>query len=348
MASRSLGNKILRRVRRVQAIQAYRKQLTVLPYPPLELWIEPTNVCNLACVMCPNNVQEKDDPSYMSFDLFRKVADECAPFQPLINLHLGGESTMHPDCMKMARYAADKGCVVNMATNATMLTRDLSHELINSGIDMIVFSFDGYDKESYESVRLGADFEKVLGNIREFMAVKRKLGAKKPYTTFGSLILRADQSNEEERARYDAFHAELKVLGIDEFYIGEAQPGSALFSDETKHKIRAGGAGYIPCPKIWFSMAVSATGKGVPCCADFYADYPMGHIEERTIPEIWNGPEMVELRRKMIERDIADVMPCAGGCDVVFPPEDTYYFGLPGDLVPGSLKKLSRLVGMYR
>ncbi|MCA9774851.1 MAG: SPASM domain-containing protein, partial [Myxococcales bacterium] len=98
------------------------------------------------------------------------------------------------------------------------------------------------------------------------------------------------------------------------------------------------------CPKIWRSMAIIADGRGVPCCADFYGEFPLGDTRERTILEIWNGPEMVELRRRMIARDLTGVLPCARGCDVLTPPPELYHFGIPQELIPESLLKLRRLM----
>ncbi|MCA9772758.1 MAG: radical SAM protein, partial [Myxococcales bacterium] len=292
---RSFDKGLRYKLRRLSTIYAYRRGLTVLPYPPFEIWLEPTNVCNLACSMCPNSVKVKEQGTYIPWDLYTKIIEECTEFQPRINLFLGGESTMHPECMKMVAHAAEHGLPVTLATNATLLTKDLALELIRAGVDTVVFSFDGWDKDTYEAVRIGAEFERTLANIKQFLELKKRLGVTRPYVMFASLLLRTQFTNDEEAAKYAEFHKEFAGLPVNEFMVAEAGPWAGLFKETTAFKLRDKGGDYIACPKIWRSMAIIADGRGVPCCADFYGEFPLGDTRERTILEIWNGPEMVEL-----------------------------------------------------
>ena len=58
-------------------------------------------------------------------------------------------------------------------------------ELINSGLDYMIYSFDGGTKKTYEQLRPGEfnknTFEKVVSNIKNFNNLKIKLNAKFPY-----------------------------------------------------------------------------------------------------------------------------------------------------------------------
>ena len=59
-------------------------------------------------------------------------------------------------------------------------------KIINSGLDIMIYSFDGGTKSSYEKMRPGRfkenTFNKVIKNIRKFSEVKNKLNAKFPRT----------------------------------------------------------------------------------------------------------------------------------------------------------------------
>jgi len=92
-------------------------------------------------------------------------------------------------------------------------------------------------------------------------------------------------------------------------------------------------------------MAIIADGRGVPCCADFYGEFPMGDVRERTILEIWNGPEMIDLRRKMIAKDLTDVLPCNQGCDVLTPPPEAFTGGVPNELIPEPVLRVAGKLG---
>ena len=63
-------------------------------------------------------------------------------------------------------------------TNATQLN-EKSKELIESGLDVMIYSFDGGTKETYEKMRPGRfkenKFENVYKNIYEFKNIRESL-----------------------------------------------------------------------------------------------------------------------------------------------------------------------------
>ena len=141
--------------------------------PPSALWIEPTNRCNLRCVMCPTRLRPKEKTGFMEIDAYRAIIDEVAPFLTTVYIFLGGESLLHRDFPEMVRYARLRGIAVRLNTNATILTRERSEALLDAGLDHITFSFDGCDAESYESVRVGGKFDVTMDNVLAFLRLKQ-------------------------------------------------------------------------------------------------------------------------------------------------------------------------------
>ena len=82
----------------------------------------------------------------------------------------------------MVKYAHDAGLVTRFHTNGTLLDEDKSRRLIEAGLDQFAFSFDGYDAETNERIRVNADFEKTVGNIVRFLEIKKEIGVRKPLT----------------------------------------------------------------------------------------------------------------------------------------------------------------------
>ena len=81
----------------------------------------------------------------------------------------------------MIKYAKDKGILeVQFNTNAMLLTEKISERLIEAGLDRIIFSLDGMTKETFENIRGGANFEKVVNNIKSFINIRNEMGGKKP------------------------------------------------------------------------------------------------------------------------------------------------------------------------
>jgi MoaA/NifB/PqqE/SkfB family radical SAM enzyme len=68
----------------------------------------------------------------------------------------------------MVRRAKALGGEVEMITNGTLLTREISNELVKAGLDMLWVSLDGATPESYTDIRLGAALPKVIANMKGF------------------------------------------------------------------------------------------------------------------------------------------------------------------------------------
>ena len=132
--------------------------------------------------MCPRTVLIARgtfaDVGLMEFDLYKKIIDEGEKYNlPSVKLQYLGEPLAHPDLGKQIKYAKDAGVLdVMFNTNATLLTEEKSHEILESGIDAIFFSFDSMDPDTYNKIRLGANYDEVMENILQFLDIKKKYG----------------------------------------------------------------------------------------------------------------------------------------------------------------------------
>src|SRR5690242_3480100 len=126
-----------------------------LPYPPLRLRIEPTNLCNLKCISCPNGVEAPREGGFMDMGLYRKIIDEAASFpRPTeVILYLGGEPLLHANLTDMIEYAAKKDLFVRFNSNAALLTSESTESLLTTELYEITFSFDDMSPAQYEELR---------------------------------------------------------------------------------------------------------------------------------------------------------------------------------------------------
>ncbi|HLY25258.1 MAG TPA: radical SAM/SPASM domain-containing protein, partial [Aggregatilineales bacterium] len=65
-------------------------------------------------------------------------------------------------------------------TNATLLSAEWSHKLIDSGLDEIRCSIDGADPQTYAQIRGLPLLHKLVRNLAEFIRIQREVGASKP------------------------------------------------------------------------------------------------------------------------------------------------------------------------
>jgi len=131
-----------------------------------KLYVEPTNQCNLDCRTCMRNVWE-EPLGMMSDEVFDRIVDGLKAFSSAPTVFFGGfgEPLFHPQIVDMVRRTKELGTRVELITNGTLLTKELSQQLARTAIDVIWVSLDGATPESYADIRLGAELSRVIENL---------------------------------------------------------------------------------------------------------------------------------------------------------------------------------------
>lgn len=286
---------------------------TRLPHPPLRLWIESTNACNLRCVMCPTSLPEAPKRGFMDFALYTKIVDEAAEFAYDANLHHRGEAVLHPELPRMIRYAHDRGIRTMLHTNGTLLDAAKAKEIAASGLDYLSFSFDGFERETYEKIRVRASFEQTVANIEGFLREKKARGGRTPYTVI-EVINFAGRGNADSAARAQ-FVRRFEGLPLDEVRIKEPHNWAGTVREGAGADPRT----FVPCTFPWFALVVFWDGMVVTCPQDFYGAYPVGNATNSSLREIWNGEPLQRLRADMLARNVSGYKACVG-CDNIHRP----------------------------
>ena len=290
-----------------QVFLSYKRKKVRLSYLPVRLWVETTSICNLRCVMCPNKNLHKEEKGFMDFALFRKIIDEAREFVSDINLIHRGEGLLHPEFPRMTEYAHEAGITTKFHTNATLLDGPRSRALIEAGLDQISFSFDGYDKKTYESIRVNADFEKTIRNIVGFLEIKRELGRKKPHAILELIDFPEIYGAIDNRQKRD-FLNRFKGLPLNHIEIKDMHNWAGEIGKGRKKRR------YVPCTFLWQALVIFWDGSVLPCTQDFHGYLTLGNVRQESFAEIWNNEKMVRLRTKILERNIADLETCSK-CD---------------------------------
>src|ERR1700746_279421 len=102
--------------------------------PPVCIYLETTNRCNLLCTTCPRTYEDLEPPADMSWQLFTSIVDQF-PRLARVVLHGVGEPMMVRSLPRMIRYLKDRGVYVLFNTNGTLLTQRAGRELIDAGLD---------------------------------------------------------------------------------------------------------------------------------------------------------------------------------------------------------------------
>lgn len=103
-------------------------------------------------------------PAFMAFDAFCRLLDQFEGAEEL-QLQGLGEPMLHPRFFDMVRFAAGRGFVVSTNTNLTAFSPRRARECVTSGLARLHASLDAADAATYEAIRVGARFDKVLRNL---------------------------------------------------------------------------------------------------------------------------------------------------------------------------------------
>ncbi|MBI3946252.1 MAG: radical SAM protein [Armatimonadetes bacterium] len=137
----------------------------------LVFW-ETTAGCNLECIHCrrldvAREMMRDDLSTEEALGLVNAIARAGRPILVLS----GGEPLIRPDILQVARYAADKGLIVSLATNGTLVTETLAQRVKEAGIRRASISIDGADAATHDTFRaLPGSFETALrglGRLRD-------------------------------------------------------------------------------------------------------------------------------------------------------------------------------------
>lgn len=289
-----------------------------LPYAPLKLHLEPTSHCNLRCVMCPQSLGATQGNGYMDMDLYRKIIDEARRFVLEINLFFRGEPLLHPKIVEMVRIAEGAGIAVHLNTNATLLRGKVIDELLDAGLSKLTVSFDGGEKETYERMRRGAKFERTLENTRAFLRAKAARGSSRPYTAIQ--VIRFFDPSLPGPTLPQEFVQLFDGLPVDEFDPIWAHGWAGTMLDSKDFRAAPYGHNFYPCNWLWKSLAVCWDGRVATCCGDFGPAEVFGDLREQSLLDVWNGEQMVRIRRLHREKSLKE-LPLCRGCDAPWQPD---------------------------
>ena len=216
--------------------------------------IESTNLCNAKCVFCPRDEMHRKQ-GVMSFDLFRKVVDECAELGIThVRVHNYGEPFMDRQLVEKVRYAKQKGIKeVGMISNGSLITEQVARGMIEAGLDAINISVDAAGKEVFDATRMGLNYDKVIANIERLVRVRAELGKRRPKLILS--FVRQNNSLDEQ-----AFIEHWEEIA-DKVHITDLHNWAGTLNTESDVN--------YPCYRPWLTFTVLWDGRVSLCCADF-------------------------------------------------------------------------------
>ncbi len=268
--------------------------------------------CNALCPHCPytnsNIRKEYRDMPYMPEATFKKIANEAGPYGAYLRISGGGEPMLHPQAVPLLTYAKSKGCKIGLITNGSKFTEENSRALLEAGVDMIEFSVDACDPETYSQVRTGLEWNVLVEAVDRMVRLRAELNSP------SKIVASAVHQKGVDIDAVEKFWVEGK--GID--YLIKRKFLTWGVNTELDDQRSADANAYLeagadPCPFLFERLNIDTRGNTMVCGYDISANTSMGNVNEESIREIWHG-EGFQWYRDMHLGNRGTEIPLCAGC----------------------------------
>ena len=282
----------------------------VLPLDtPFSLFIDICNACNFKCKFCA--IQTTEIKTFkrqvMSWELYQKVIQDVAGFsKPLKMLRLtaNGEPLINKDLPRMIKLAKTyEGGVtehIEIVTNASLLTPELSDAMIEAGLDRIRISIEAPTAEGYEAMcGVKIDWNAFKENIRYFYEHRGQC------EVYIKTVDAAVKTEEEKALFYREFEGMCDKISIE--HIIPIWTGYKKIYEDFDIEMGEGLHGHKVkeiniCPFPFYSFVVNPDGEVTACCNDWKRGVSFGNVSEENLCDIWRGEKYRKFLTGMIEQ----------------------------------------------
>ena len=140
-------------IKKYQNTNSIKKKIITENILPLCIDLEVASICDLACPHCFREYLATPD-KIIDLNFAKKTIKEASiNGVKSIKFNWRGEPLLNPNLTDLIKYAKDVGIIETIInTNATNLTEKKSLDLINSGLDYMIYSLMAVQK-TYEALR---------------------------------------------------------------------------------------------------------------------------------------------------------------------------------------------------
>ena len=273
-------------------------------FPPM-VFTEITNVCNLKCIHCPYvyiSKQKFYKPRHMKFAIYKKIVDEVSQFHgTILRLVCPGEPTLHPRLLNMILYAKRQNIYpICCITNGTLLSKKTSLDILKTGIDVIEISLDAIKKDTYEAIRRGSSFEKVMLNTHRLLELRDGM---KAHTKIMVSIINQSEAKDEINDFIEYWQDKVdKVIIRTRTSIGGLIKKNNLENAAQNKR--------WPCPLPWTRIFINVDGYLKFCVEDWLDKTVIGHIEKVSLRQMWKSFTYKQIRDRHLSGEFEKIPYC--------------------------------------
>lgn len=285
---------------------------------PRYIDVELTNMCNFRCCFCPTGTKSMQRiKGHMPEEVVVAIEDNVKRYQiPGVRFIRWGEPTLHPQYLSILKRIKDAGAAIHINTNGSLLDKEQIRQLLDMELDSIKFSFQGADEGTYNEMREGGDYKRLLSIIRAMYEMRGDRLF--PYIQI-STTLTVETAEQIENFKadiagycdyYNVGYTQLNHLNVETMNIGvdERDKIRKLQEQEKLHHV------YLEtCNEAFDKLSINWNGDVTLCCSDYDNFMIVGNIMDMDIKSIFNS-KAADMYRKVILKKQYGRIKCCSVC----------------------------------
>lgn len=259
---------------------------------------------------------------YMSDQVVEAIAENVNHYRiPAVRFIRWGEPTLHTKYIEIMGKIRNAGALIHINTNGSLLDEKQLERLMDIHLDSIKFSFQGADEGTYNEMREGGDYKRLLNIIRQLYKLRGK--SEWPYiqistTLTGETIEQIESFKhdvEEYCDYYNIGYTLLNHLDVDKMNIDKEEKKKIYRLQENEknnHVYKK------TCAEAFDKLSINWNGDVTLCCSDYDNFMIVGNILDMNLKQIFNS-HAADMYREIISQRKYGKIKCCSTCYEVIP-----------------------------
>ncbi len=256
--------------------------------------LESHTACNQSCYFCPVSIERRAD-HMMSMEFYERITQQLAEYKDTVegvSMILYNEPTLDKLFVDRVQMLREYGLPPAVLTNGTGLSpRRIDAILALGGLKYLSVNISTLDRERYKNERGGDHLGVVMRNL-DYMKDS-------PVASTMEIVV-LGTGNDTHRADFAEISQRFGGSLFDIKYYEVMDRAGIIplgMKPSSLHQQLCGCEQTGSRPVQW--VHITPTGKCVLCCQDYHDQYVVGDLNDQTLDEILEGPEMEKMRRRV-------------------------------------------------
>lgn len=286
---------------------------------PFSVGLAVSDFCNFRCVYCKHStiLEKSQHDRMLSWDEFVNMANEIESLcirggqkVKVVTICGTGEPLTHKMLPQMIRYIKEHNWAerIELTTNGSLLTHDLSDQLIEAGLTRLIVSVQGINTKTYRDVcGYDIDYPRFINELKYFYTHKKKCFV---YIKTVDIALKKG----EQGKFYDMFSPFADMVNIESVIdVFDDVDYSKITVTDNKSRYGYAYDERKCCHDIFMRLHIETDGS-VGVCSCKNPALHIGNINKQRLIDIWNG----DLHRKYMKLHLMgrkNEIPRCASCD---------------------------------